>query len=134
LHPASIPPFSDEVHQRVATIIFSIVLAIGLIMFYFKSTFNFDEKAGLLKKLAYLWIFLKCAADRFGIYQKHRICQFTGLDLQTDRCVCIPVLKPAWPFCYILEDLFQKNKCLFLSTMLRSFFLTFAILSWINFS
>lgn len=49
---------SQEIHERVATVIFSIVMAIGLLMFYFKSTFNFDPKAKFLKQLAVIWMVL----------------------------------------------------------------------------
>lgn len=49
---------SEETHERVNAVIVSIVLAILVIMFYFKSSFNFDSKAGLLKILAKIWIVL----------------------------------------------------------------------------
>ncbi|RQO33162.1 DUF4173 domain-containing protein [Chryseobacterium sp. KBW03] len=49
---------SEETHERVNAVIMSIVMAILVIMFYFKSGFNFDPKAGLLKILAKIWIFL----------------------------------------------------------------------------
>ncbi len=49
---------SEETHERVNAVIMSIVMAILVIMFYFKAGFNFDPKAGLLKILAKIWIFL----------------------------------------------------------------------------
>ncbi|WP_288375443.1 DUF4173 domain-containing protein [Chryseobacterium culicis] len=49
---------SEETHERVNAVILSIVMAILVIMFYFKSGFNFDPKARLLKILAKVWIFL----------------------------------------------------------------------------
>lgn len=49
---------SAETHERVNAVIVSIVLAILVIMFYFKSSFNFDSKAGLLNILAKIWIVL----------------------------------------------------------------------------
>ena len=49
---------SQETHERVNTVIISIVLAILVIMFYFKSSFNFDSKAGLLKWAAKIWLIL----------------------------------------------------------------------------
>lgn len=49
---------SAEIHERVNAVIMSIVMAIILIMFYFKSGFNFDKKAGTLKILAKIWIVL----------------------------------------------------------------------------
>nr|WP_314498380.1 DUF4173 domain-containing protein [uncultured Chryseobacterium sp.] len=47
---------SEETHERVGVVIMSIVMAILVIMFYFKSNFNFDPKAGLMKVLAKIWI------------------------------------------------------------------------------
>lgn len=49
---------SEETHERVNAVIMSIVMAILVIMFYFKSNFNFDPKAGWLKIFAKIWIFL----------------------------------------------------------------------------
>ncbi|WP_175622534.1 DUF4153 domain-containing protein [Chryseobacterium schmidteae] len=49
---------SEETHERVNAVIMSIVMAILVIMFYFKSNFNFDSKAGWLKIFAKIWIFL----------------------------------------------------------------------------
>jgi len=52
---------SAETHERVNVVIFSILMAIGLIMFYFRGGFNFDEKANRLKILAKIWILLNAA-------------------------------------------------------------------------
>lgn len=49
---------SEETHERVNAVILSIVLAIVVIMFYFKGGFNFDPKAALLKIFAGIWIVL----------------------------------------------------------------------------
>ncbi|MDH6252177.1 hypothetical protein M2347_001904 [Chryseobacterium sp. H1D6B] len=49
---------SEETHERVGAVIASIIMAILVIMFYFKSSFNFDPKAGLMRILAKIWIFL----------------------------------------------------------------------------
>lgn len=49
---------SEETHERVNAVIVSIIMAILVIMFYFKSSFNFDPKAGLMKILAKIWILL----------------------------------------------------------------------------
>ena len=49
---------SEETHERVNAVIMSIIMAILVIMFYFKSDFNFDPKAALMKILAKIWIFL----------------------------------------------------------------------------
>jgi Domain of unknown function (DUF4173) len=49
---------SADTHERVNSVIFSIIMAVGVIMFYFKGGFNFDKKATNLKKLAKIWIVL----------------------------------------------------------------------------
>ena len=52
---------SSETHERVNAVILSILMAIALIMFYFKKGFNFDKKAKGLKILAIIWIILNAA-------------------------------------------------------------------------
>ncbi len=49
---------SNEIHDRVATVIVSIVLAIALILFYFKSESSFNRESNRLKRLSFLWIVL----------------------------------------------------------------------------
>jgi cytochrome c oxidase assembly factor CtaG len=49
---------AEETHERVGAVIGSIVMAIVVIMFYFKGSFNFDKKAKFLKILAQIWVFL----------------------------------------------------------------------------
>lgn len=49
---------SEETHERVNAVILSIIMAVLVMMFYFKSAFNFDPKAGMLKSLAKIWILL----------------------------------------------------------------------------
>ncbi|UFK98815.1 DUF4173 domain-containing protein [Kaistella faecalis] len=56
--PKSPSELSVEIHDRVNAVILSIVMAVLVIMFYFKGKFNFDRKAGTLKLLAKIWIFL----------------------------------------------------------------------------
>ncbi len=43
---------SSDTHERVNAVIFSIVMAVGVILFYFKGGFNFDEKAKNLEKVS----------------------------------------------------------------------------------
>jgi len=49
---------SAETHERVNSVIMSIVMAILVILFYFKRGFNFDNKAKSLKVSAKIWIVL----------------------------------------------------------------------------
>ncbi|QFG52416.1 DUF4173 domain-containing protein [Chryseobacterium sp.] len=56
--PASAAELSIETHERVNAVILSIVMAVLVIMFYFKGSFNFDHKARPLKVLAEIWLAL----------------------------------------------------------------------------
>lgn len=49
---------SEETHEQVNAVIISIVMSILVMMFYFKSWFNFDPKARFMKVLAKTWIIL----------------------------------------------------------------------------
>ncbi|WP_419868859.1 DUF4153 domain-containing protein [Chryseobacterium sp. CT-SW4] len=49
---------SEETHEGVNAVVLSIIMAILVIMFYFKGGFNFDSKAKFLMILAKTWIFL----------------------------------------------------------------------------
>ena len=49
---------SKATHERVNAVIFSTIMAVGVLLFYFKGGFNFDKKAGTLKRLSKIWIFL----------------------------------------------------------------------------
>jgi Leucine-rich repeat (LRR) protein len=48
--------YSDYVHQGTGTLIISIILAILIILFYFRGHINFAEKNKSIKTLAYLWM------------------------------------------------------------------------------
>ncbi len=47
---------SEYLHDGTNALIFSIVLAIGIIVFYFRGRLNFIENNKVIKALAYLWI------------------------------------------------------------------------------
>ncbi|SDD15168.1 DUF4153 domain-containing protein [Niabella drilacis] len=49
---------STALHERVYLLIFSIAMAILVIMLFFKGSLNFDTKARLLRNSAYIWILL----------------------------------------------------------------------------
>ncbi len=49
---------SEETHERVNSVIMSIIMSILVMLFYFKSGFNFDPKARFMKILAKIWILL----------------------------------------------------------------------------
>lgn len=56
--PDSSHSLSNEVHQRIATVIVSILMAIGMILFYFKSRIDLKTEGKLLKNLSMIWLLL----------------------------------------------------------------------------
>ncbi|MCC7318140.1 MAG: DUF4173 domain-containing protein [Bacteroidales bacterium] len=44
------------VHEGTYLLIFSIMVSIGIVLFYFRGNLNFYKKNGLLKKLSYIWL------------------------------------------------------------------------------
>jgi Leucine-rich repeat (LRR) protein len=65
--------YSDFVHQGTGTLILSVVIAIAIILFYFRSRLNFYEKNQTIKILACLWIIQNAimifsTAFRNGLY------------------------------------------------------------------
>ncbi|WP_369753230.1 DUF4173 domain-containing protein [Flavobacterium sp. WC2409] len=53
-----IASLSVATHERVNSVIFSIIMAVGVMLFFLKNGFNFDKKASKLKLLSKIWIAL----------------------------------------------------------------------------
>jgi hypothetical protein len=64
--------YSKYVHEGVNTLIFSILLAIGIILYYFRANQNFYHKNQFLVKLTYAWIFQN-GLLLLGIIHKNQI-------------------------------------------------------------
>jgi hypothetical protein len=62
---------SDNLHQSVGTLIFSILLAIGIILFYFRGRLNFYPKNAFIKWLAYLWMIQNVVVIASTAYRNH---------------------------------------------------------------
>lgn len=52
---------SDFVHNAVWSLVFSIIIAVGLIMWFFKGDLNFNKQSKTLKLLVYFWILQSAA-------------------------------------------------------------------------
>jgi len=71
--------YSQQVHQGFETLVISIVVAILLIMYYFRGNQNFYEKKERLVQLAVLWIFLNGILILFTCYKNTLYVQSFGL-------------------------------------------------------
>ncbi|MGH1520692.1 DUF4153 domain-containing protein [Chryseobacterium sp. JK1] len=123
---------SEETHERVKAVILSIIMAILVIMFYFKSGFNFDPKAGLMKILAKIWIFLNAilvlsAAVKNYEYIVHYA--FTYKRLGVFAFLALSLIGLALTFIKIQN---KKTNAFLFNTMVWYFYGTVLLCSYIN--
>lgn len=123
---------SEETHERVNAVIMSIVMAILVIMFYFKSGFNFDPKAKLLKILAKVWIILNAvlilsaAAKNYEYIANYA---FTYKRLGVFAFLLLSLVGLGLTFIKIQR---QKRNVFLFNTMAWYFYGTILICSYIN--
>jgi len=103
-------------------------------MFYFKSTFNFDKKAELLKKLSYVWIILNTLLTVSAFLKNTEYILDFGLTYKRIGVYIFLFLSLAGLGTTYLKIHYQKTNAFLLTRMTRIFFFTFIITSWINFS
>jgi len=70
---------SQAVHKGVNALITSIILAISIILYFFRGSLNFLKKSIPLKKLAYVWILLNIAVVAITFYKNLLYVQNLGL-------------------------------------------------------
>lgn len=61
--------YSQMVHQGVGALIFSIIIAVGIILYFFRGNLNFEEKAKTLQLLALVWILQNLLLTATGAYK-----------------------------------------------------------------
>lgn len=71
--------YSRTVHEGIYTLIFSILCAIGIILFLFKGKLNFYKNNPYLKGLAYAWIALNVLLVFFTAYKNQLYVEALGL-------------------------------------------------------
>jgi hypothetical protein len=125
---------SDEVHQRVTTIIGSIVLAIGVIMFYFRSAFSFDVKAGPLKALATTWILLNALLICSAIAKNSEYILSYGLTFKRISVFIFLALSLVGLYLTYFKLKNKKTNGFLVNRMTWILFITFIVLSPVNFS
>ncbi len=77
--PAREANLSSDTHQRVNAVIVSTFMAMGVILFYFKGTFNFDSRADKLKNLTKIWIVLNAVLVLSSMIKTTEYVLFFGL-------------------------------------------------------
>jgi len=70
---------SAQLHQGVNALIFSIILAIALILYFFKGNLNFYKANTMIKNTTYTWIFLNMLLTFITLYKNYTYVHLFGL-------------------------------------------------------
>lgn len=123
---------SSATHERVNAVIFSIVMAVGVILFYFKGGFNFDEKAKKMKRLSKIWIVLNGILIISAIIKNSEYVSFFGLTykrLGVYAFLCLAIIGLFFAFLKISK---QKTNAYLFNQMVWYFYGTILLCSFVN--
>lgn len=123
---------SADTHDRVNSVIFSIIMAVGVIMFYFKGGFNFDSKAIWLKKLAKIWIVLNGLLIVSAIIKNSEYISVFGLTykrLGVYAFLILAIIGLVYVFFKITK---QKTNAYLINQMVWYFYGTVLLCSFVN--
>ena len=123
---------SSDTHERVNSVIFSTLMAVGVILFYFKGGFNFDKKAATLKKLAKIWIFLNGVLIISTIVKNSEYVSFFGLTykrLGVYAFLILAIIGLVYAFLKITK---QKTNAYLFNQMVWYFYGTVLLCSFVN--
>ncbi|KPE49968.1 DUF4173 domain-containing protein [Chryseobacterium indologenes] len=123
---------SEETHERVNAVIVSIIMAILVIMFYFKSGFNFDPKARLMKILARIWIFLNVVLVLSAAVKNYEYIVNYGFTYKRLGVFAFLILSLAGLAMTFIKIQKQKRNTFLFNTMVWYFYGTILVCSYIN--
>lgn len=123
---------SAATHERVNAVIFSIVMAVGVIMFYFKGGFNFDKKAKNLKRLSKIWILLNGILIISTIIKNSEYVSFFGLTYKRLGVYAFLILAIIGLLFTFLKITKQKANAYLFNQMVWYFYGTILLCSYVN--
>ena len=123
---------SSDTHERVRAVIFSIIMAIGVILFYFKGGFNFDEKACDLKKMAKMWIVLNAVLIVSTIIKNSEYVLYFGLTYKRLGVYAFLILAVIGLLISFIKISRQKTNAFLFNRMLWYFYGTILLCSFVN--
>ncbi|WP_276381995.1 DUF4173 domain-containing protein [Flavobacterium sp. H4147] len=123
---------SSDTHERVNAVIFSILMAVGVIMFYFKGGFNFDQKASTLKKLAKVWLVLNVILIISAIIKNSEYVSFYGLTYKRLGVYAFLILAIIGLMVSFQKIAKQKTNAYLFNQMIWYFYGTIILCSYIN--
>lgn len=123
---------STATHERVNAVIFSIVMAVGVILFYFKGGFSFDEKAKNLKRLSKIWILLNGILIISTIVKNTEYVSFFGLTYKRLGVYAFLILAIIGLYFTYLKIKKQKTNAYLINQMVWYFYGTVLLCSFVN--
>ena len=123
---------STETHDRVNAVIISIVMAIGVIMFYFKGSFNFDKNAKSLKFLAKTWMVLNAVLVISAFAKNAEYIISYGLTYKRLGVYAFLILSIIGLILTFLKIQKQKTNAFLFNHMVWYFYGTILVCSFIN--
>lgn len=123
---------SAATHERVNAVIFSIIMAVGVILFYFKGSFNFDEKAKNLKRLSKIWILLNAILIVSTIIKNLEYVSFFGLTYKRLGVYAFLGLSLIGLFFTFFKITKQKTNAYLINQMVWYFYGTILLCSFVN--
>ena len=123
---------SEDTHERVYAVILSIVMAVFVILFYFKSSFNFDEKAGFLKTVAKIWIVLNGVLVLSAMAKNTEYIMELGLTYKRLGVYAFLLLSLVGLYYAFIKIKNQKTNAYLFNTMFWYFYGTVLAASFIN--
>ena len=123
---------SAETHERVNAVILSIVLAICVIMFYFKGNFNFDIEARSLKIMAKMWIVLNAVLVISAVVKNSEYILNWGLTYKRLGVYAFLILALIGLILTFYKIHFRKTNAFLFNQMFWYFYGTMLVCSFIN--
>lgn len=123
---------SAATHERVNAVIFSIIMAVGVILFYFKGSFNFDAKAKNLKLLSKIWILLNLILILSTLVKNSEYVSFFGLTYKRLGVYAFLFLAIIGLYFALQKINRQKTNAYIFNQMVWYFYGTILLLSFVN--
>lgn len=123
---------SAETHERVNAVILSIILAICVIMFYFKGNFNFDIESKSLKILAKIWIVLNAILVISAVAKNAEYILNFGLTYKRLGVYAFLILALIGLILTFYKIHFRKTNAFLFNQMFWYFYGTMLVCSFIN--
>ncbi|WP_300672325.1 DUF4153 domain-containing protein [Soonwooa sp.] len=129
---SSAAELSGETHERVNAVILSIIMAVLVIMFYFKSYFNFDKQAVWLRRFVYVWILLNILLVVSALLKNVEYVTEFGLTYKRLGVFAFLLLAFLGLVFTFLKIYYRKTNLFLVNTMLWAFYGTILACSVVN--